>query len=58
MGKLTDIRLGLKNIQAEAQSKDPWTSRARLTFKKVMILAAISENMRWTFGIGYTGYVP
>ena len=43
-GELADIELGQKNIQAEAQSKDPWTSRARPTFMYVMyimILAAI-----------------
>jgi len=85
-GDLADIELGQKNIQAEAQSKDSWTSRARPTFMYVMYvmilgaipvgvlsyfnpdaamamakgmqmwLAAIPENMWWTFGIGYTGY--
>lgn len=85
-GDLADIELGQKNIQAEAQSKDPWTSRARPTFMYVMYvmilaaipvgvlsyfnpgaalamangmkmwLAAIPEDMWWTFGIGYTGY--
>lgn len=85
-GELADIQLGQKNIQAEATSKDPWTSRARPTFMYVMYimilaaipvgilsyfnpeaalamangmkmwLAAIPENMWWTFGIGYTGY--
>lgn len=51
-GKLKEIELQLSAILAEANSKDPWTSRARPTFLYVVyvfILAAIPMGVVYAF---------
>jgi len=50
-GKLSEMRTQLSAILAEANSKDPWTSRARPTFMYVIyIMILISIPM------GFLGY--
>jgi hypothetical protein len=40
-GKLKEIEISLSAIMAEAQSADPWTSRARPTFLYVIYLVIV-----------------
>jgi len=51
-GALKDMEVRLSAILAEAQSSDPWTSRARPTFLYViyiLILASIPMGVVWAF---------
>lgn len=51
-GQLDNVKLQLSAILAEANSSDPWTSRARPTFLYVMytfILAAIPMGILFAF---------
>lgn len=51
-GKLKDLQIRLSAILAEAQSNDPWTSRARPSFLYVIyiyILAAIPMGFLFAF---------
>ncbi len=51
-GELEDMRVRLSAILAEANSKDPWTSRARPSFLYVMyviILSAIPMGFLFAF---------
>ena len=40
-GKLQEIQISLSAIMAEAQSSDPWTSRARPTFLYVIYMVIV-----------------
>lgn len=51
-GKLNELQTQLSAIMAEAQSSDPWTSRARPTFLYVvyiMLIAAIPFGVLWAY---------
>lgn len=51
-GKLQELQTQLSAILAEAQSTDPWTSRARPTFLYVvyiLLLAAVPFGMFWAY---------
>lgn len=51
-GRLEEIKQSMSAILAEANSQDPWTSRARPSFLYVMyalILAAIPFALVWAF---------
>jgi hypothetical protein len=51
-GKLDELKIGMSAIVAEAQSSDPWTSRARPSFLYVMyvlILMAIPMGILSAF---------
>ena len=51
-GELESMRIGMSAILAEAQSADPWTSRARPSFMYVMyafILSAIPMGVLFVF---------
>lgn len=65
---LEAVRLQLSAIVAEAQSVDPWTSRARPSFLYVMytlllwaipmgLIAAVNPAMAVAIGKGMTGYL-
>lgn len=67
-GELEEMRVALSAILAEAQSADPWTSRARPSFLYVMyvlLLAAIPVGLAQvispasvtTFTAGVTGWL-
>ena len=66
--ELNEIEARLSAIVAEAQSHDPWTSRARPSFLYVMyvmllfslpmgILAALSPHTAQDISVGITGYL-
>ena len=66
--ELETIKARLAAIVAEAQSPDPWTSRARPSFLYVMyamilfaipmgVLSAFSPDMAHNIGNGITGYL-
>ena len=51
-GELQQLQIQLSAILAEAQSADPWTSRARPTFLYViylLIISAIPFGVLWAF---------
>lgn len=65
---LDAVRLQLSAVVAEAQSVDPWTSRARPSFLYVMytlllwsipmgLIAAVNPAMALAIGKGMTGYL-
>ena len=65
---LEGVKLQLSAIVAEAQSVDPWTSRARPSFLYVMytlllwaipmgLIAAVNPAMAIAIGKGMTGYL-
>lgn len=67
-GELDEIKVQLSAIIAEAQSADPWTSRARPSFLYVVyllllwsipmgILAVIKPEAAATFTIGFKGWL-
>lgn len=50
-GKLNEMKIQLSAILAEANSKDPWTSRARPTFLYVIYLMVLMS-----IPMGFLGY--
>lgn len=67
-GTLRELQLQLSAIVAEAQSADPWTSRARPSFLYVMyvlilwcvpmgVLSAFKPEMANAIATGMTGYL-
>ncbi len=56
-GELEATRLQLSAILAEAQSSDPWTSRARPSFLYIMYAAIILCFLGGVIGIWWPGHV-
>ena len=56
-GELKETELQLSAIIAEANSKDPWTSRARPTFLYVMYLLIVSCLVGAIVGVWYPDQV-
>lgn len=59
-GKLDELKVRLSAILAEANSNDPWTSRARPSFLYIMylyILAAIPFGLLFAYDPGIAGAV-
>jgi hypothetical protein len=67
-GELDEVKVQLSAIIAEAQSSDPWTSRARPSFLYVVyvlllwsipmgILAVVKPDAAVTFTVGFKGWL-